>query len=124
MSRFRIPGKKNIIIAVLLAAALIYGAVSVPVEFKPAAGSRTALGAAEQGTAETPAQAVQARLPEEQDFKVMSESDALKLKLDAKTGHFIIEDKRTGSVYRSYPEPKFWAQEKISENWKSIWPPH
>ncbi|AFH63240.1 DUF5696 domain-containing protein [Paenibacillus caseinilyticus] len=118
MSRFRSPGKKNIIIAVLLAAALIYGAVSVPVEFKPEAGSRTALGAPEQGNADAPAQAVPARLPEDQDFKVMAESDALKLKLDEKTGHFIIEDKRTGSVHRSYPEPKFWAQEKISENWK------
>ncbi|MCZ8519520.1 MULTISPECIES: DUF5696 domain-containing protein [Paenibacillus] len=118
MSRFRIPSTTRIIIAVLLAAALIYGAFRVPVEFKSAAGDRTALGAPEQGGSDAPASAVPARLPEEKDFKQVAESDTLKLKLDPQTGHFIIEDKRSGSLYRSYPEPSFWAQETISENWK------
>ncbi|MCA0755615.1 hypothetical protein KP806_11170 [Paenibacillus sp. N4] len=57
-------------------------------------------------------------LPEESGFSKVAESDVLSLKMDAKTGHFIMEDKRNNEVYYSYPDPKYWSKEEISKTWK------
>ncbi|MFC0210858.1 DUF5696 domain-containing protein [Paenibacillus chartarius] len=105
-----------VIVTVLLAAVLIVIALSVPVEFKTDI-RRTAAAPSQSGSA-AEAKAALAQLPADGDFKPAAESDTLRLKLDAKTGHFIVEDKRSGRVFRSYPDPASWPQEKISETWK------
>ncbi|MCC2684694.1 MAG: hypothetical protein K0R75_1593 [Paenibacillaceae bacterium] len=58
-------------------------------------------------------------LPKDADFKVVAQSDTLILKLDAKTGHFIAEDKRNGNVWRSYPDPNQWLTETQDGVWRN-----
>lgn len=60
-----------------------------------------------------------AELPNEADFKTVSENDKLRLKLDMKTAHFIVEDKNDGRVWRSYPDPAQWANEKTTNVWRT-----
>ncbi|MFC5653642.1 DUF5696 domain-containing protein [Paenibacillus solisilvae] len=57
-------------------------------------------------------------LPDLSGFSKVAESDVLRLKMNAATGHFIMEDKRDNEVYYSYPDPKYWSKEKISKTWK------
>jgi hypothetical protein len=60
-----------------------------------------------------------AELPNEADFKAVGENDKLRLKFDAKTAHFIVEDKKDGRVWRSYPNPEQWANEKTANVWRT-----
>ncbi|WP_260115460.1 DUF5696 domain-containing protein [Paenibacillus hexagrammi] len=107
--------KTAIIVTVLILAAVVLFLTRVPIEFK--APENRVAAVAQQNTSVEAASAL-AQLPVDSDFKNIAESDALRLKMDEKTGHFIVEDKRNGNVYRSYPDPKYWPQEKISETWK------
>lgn len=59
-------------------------------------------------------------LPQEADFKTVAQSGQLELKMDAKTGHFNVIDKRNGNVWRSYPEPEDW----MTETQEGIWRTH
>ncbi|WP_159884899.1 DUF5696 domain-containing protein [Paenibacillus puerhi] len=109
--------KKIAIVAVLLVAAALFALTRIPVEFKAAEGERTAMAAS--GSAPSASEgAAPAQLPDENGFRSVADSGTLRLELDDKTGHFKVEDKRSGQVYRSYPEPAYWAKEQISENWK------
>ncbi|MZQ85296.1 hypothetical protein GQF01_24570 [Paenibacillus sp. 5J-6] len=73
-------------------------------------------GAVAPATAGTPPQLA---LPNESDFRVMTESSSLKLWVNDKTGHFKVEHKQTGQVWRSYPDPEQWAHETIAGNWRN-----
>lgn len=57
-------------------------------------------------------------MPNEADFKQVAESDALILKFDEISGHFIVEDKRNGNVWHSYPNPEYWEDESIGGIWR------
>lgn len=56
-------------------------------------------------------------LPEERNFEEIAETDVLRLKFDDLTGHFIVEDKRNGNVWRSYPDPAQWDNLGIGGGW-------
>lgn len=71
------------------------------------------------GGAADPVEKGMAELPKEMDFRVVAESKALRLKLDETTGHFIVEDKRNGKLWRSYPEPEHWEDESIGGAWRT-----
>ncbi|MBH5317422.1 hypothetical protein I6N90_06290 [Paenibacillus sp. GSMTC-2017] len=58
-------------------------------------------------------------LPLETAFAVIAENKAFKLLADKTTAHFQIVDKSTGKLWRSYPDPEHWAQEKVPLNWKN-----
>ncbi|WP_199613925.1 DUF5696 domain-containing protein [Paenibacillus alkalitolerans] len=60
----------------------------------------------------------EAALPADESFRQVAETDILRLKLDESTGHFQVEDKRNGHVWRSYPDPRDWANESIGGMWK------
>ncbi|MFD0676291.1 MULTISPECIES: DUF5696 domain-containing protein [unclassified Paenibacillus] len=102
-------------VTVLLLAVVLLFVTQAKFEFKADQKERTFAPAQNDSGA---AKGVPAQLPQESDFKKVAESDALRLNMDEKTGHFIVEDKRNGNVYRSYPNPQYWSQETISENWK------
>ncbi|MFD1953886.1 DUF5696 domain-containing protein [Paenibacillus thailandensis] len=56
-------------------------------------------------------------LPDESNFKLIQENDTLRLKFDESSGHFIVEDKRSGNVWRSYPNPDDWDNPGIAGSW-------
>ncbi|GAA3401043.1 DUF5696 domain-containing protein [Paenibacillus hodogayensis] len=58
-------------------------------------------------------------LPQEADFKTVAQSGQLELKLDAKTGHFNVVDKRNGNVWHSYPDPQQWLTEGQEGTWRN-----
>lgn len=60
-----------------------------------------------------------AELPVEADFQTVGENDRLRLKLDAKTGHFLVEDKKEGRIWRSYPDPAQWQNETTGGLWRT-----
>ncbi|WP_248927536.1 DUF5696 domain-containing protein [Paenibacillus hamazuiensis] len=101
---------------ILILALIFYIAVNVKIEFKSPDQERAARPPAEASTA--PQGSRPAALPKESEFKRIAETDTLRLSMDDKTGHFTVEDKRNGNVYRSFPNPEYWAQETISETWK------
>lgn len=60
-----------------------------------------------------------AELPNEADFKTVAQSGELELRLDSKTGHFNVLDKRNGNIWRSYPDPERWMNEKQEGIWRT-----
>ncbi|PYI56342.1 DUF5696 domain-containing protein [Paenibacillus flagellatus] len=58
-------------------------------------------------------------LPKEEDFRTVAQSGELELRLDAKTGHFAVADKRNGNVWRSYPDPSQWSTEAQEGIWRT-----
>lgn len=63
--------------------------------------------------------AIEPRLPNEEDFRVVAESKLLRLWADQSTGHFKVEEKKTGYWWRSYPDPKDWETETSTGLWYS-----
>lgn len=63
--------------------------------------------------------AAQAELPNEAGFKPVAESTALRLLADSTTGHFEVIDKRSGDVWRSYPNPETWGKDDIGGTWRN-----
>lgn len=116
MNLFKRINKTAAVVTVLLAAAVVLFVTRAEFEFKAAAGDRPF--PPDGSEADAARAATPARLPEESGFKLMAENELLRLKADEKTGHFMVEDKRNGNVYRSYPNPADWPRETISENWK------
>lgn len=57
-------------------------------------------------------------MPNEADFEKVAETDTLILKFDMISGHFIVEDKRNGNVWHSYPNPEYWENESIPGIWR------
>ncbi|WP_079913187.1 DUF5696 domain-containing protein [Paenibacillus sp. 32352] len=58
-------------------------------------------------------------LPEEAGFRLSAESEGLRLWVDDKTAHFKVEQKSTGQVWRSYPDPEHWPRETITGTWRN-----
>ncbi|MBP1997108.1 DUF5696 domain-containing protein, partial [Paenibacillus eucommiae] len=58
-------------------------------------------------------------LPKDADFQTVAESEELELRLDAKTGHFTVTDKRSGNVWHSYPDPGEWPTEDQEGIWRT-----
>lgn len=56
--------------------------------------------------------------PQHDDLQFIAENAGYKLKADSKTGHFIVENKQTGDVLRSFPNPKGWDEDKTADAWK------
>jgi hypothetical protein len=108
--------KTATVVTVLLLAAVLIFITNVKFEFKAVGKDRAVAPAQNESSA--PQNSAASQLPKDSDFKNVAETDTLRLKMDEKTGHFIVEDKRNGNVYRSYPNPEYWSQETISENWK------
>lgn len=101
----------------LLAKLLLLGVAvwaALQLNMTPAGEARTA------GAASGPSlpQNVKAALPQEGAFRPIAETEMLRLRLDASTGHFIVEDKRNSAVWRSYPNPSQWEKETIAGLWK------
>ncbi|CAM3610198.1 DUF5696 domain-containing protein [Marinicrinis lubricantis] len=57
-------------------------------------------------------------LPADSVFEQAAETDVLRLKVDRTTGHFIVEDKRNGQIWRSFPDPLDWENEEIGGMWR------
>lgn len=60
-----------------------------------------------------------AGLPDEQAFEQAAENDRLRLLVDRATAHFQLIDKASGKLWRSYPDPELWAEEKVPTTWKN-----
>ncbi|WP_426445536.1 DUF5696 domain-containing protein [Paenibacillus sp. S-38] len=58
-------------------------------------------------------------LPEEGRFQPAAESEGLKLWVDPLTAHFKVEQKGSGQIWRSYPNPETWPAETIGGTWKN-----
>ncbi|WP_248926832.1 DUF5696 domain-containing protein [Paenibacillus hamazuiensis] len=84
---------------------------------RPAAGTQAAPAAAAQAAATAGSAAND--LPSSAAFKPAAESAQLKLLADSVSGHFIVEDKRNGNVWRSYPDPEYWSKETITGTWRN-----
>ncbi|MCK9862148.1 DUF5696 domain-containing protein [Paenibacillus sp. ATY16] len=61
----------------------------------------------------------QEELPIEANFQTVSENEHYRLKLDPETAHFLVEDKRDGRIWRSYPDPTQWADETTMGSWRT-----
>lgn len=76
-----------------------------------------------QNTQNTAVQAAGAKktveLPEEDKFSLAAESSGLRLWVDQTTAHFKLESKKSGQVWRSYPDPEQWSGETITGTWKN-----
>ncbi|NOU94461.1 hypothetical protein GC093_14720 [Paenibacillus sp. LMG 31456] len=62
---------------------------------------------------------LKAELPDGAVFKLAAQSDKLKLLVDSSSGHFQVEDKRTGDTWLSYPNPEQWPAETITGTWRN-----
>ncbi|MFE5320391.1 DUF5696 domain-containing protein [Paenibacillus sp. NPDC056579] len=135
--------RHKIVLSATLAAALSISLIAtqtvqtINAADPPAAGSAKTDNAAQpaantQAHAQAPAQApaqqaaqpvdinkVKAELPSDANFKLAAQSDKLKLLVDSTTGHFQVEDKRNGEIWRSYPNPDQWPQETITGTWRN-----
>ncbi|TVY09688.1 DUF5696 domain-containing protein [Paenibacillus cremeus] len=98
------------------AAAAPAPAASQPAQQQPAAAPAAQPAAPAQAPA--PANAKN-ELPDESKFQVMAENANLKLWVDSTTAHFKVEDKRSGQVFRSYPDPQYWSGETITGTWRN-----
>lgn len=74
------------------------------------------------GAASDTSEGTTAKGPELPDSTAMTkaaENERLLLQADTATGHFIIKDKRNGSVWNSFPDPKEWANEPSQGQWRT-----
>lgn len=62
---------------------------------------------------------VEPGLPDENRFALAGENNLFRLLADAVTGHFKIESKLSGRVWRSYPDPAYWQEETATGIWKT-----
>lgn len=58
-------------------------------------------------------------LPAAVDLKKITENTGYILYADSNTGHFTLENKKTGEVLKSFPNPTKWDEEKTADSWKS-----
>ncbi|WP_199614054.1 DUF5696 domain-containing protein [Paenibacillus alkalitolerans] len=103
-------------VTVIIVAAVVYMAANVKIEWRASEATATIPEQPSEPSAASRAETVD--LPGESKFQLVAETDVLRLKADSSTGHFIVEDKRNGNVYRSYPDPKYWDKEQVSKVWK------
>ena len=53
------------------------------------------------------------------ELQQVTENKGHTLKADPETGHFIVQNKKTGSVVTSFPNPAKWDEEKTTDSWQS-----
>lgn len=58
-------------------------------------------------------------LPESDDFVKVTENEGFILRADPETGHFAVENKETGHLFKSYPNPDKWDEDLTADSWKS-----
>ncbi|MCU6710204.1 DUF5696 domain-containing protein [Paenibacillus sp. J5C_2022] len=109
------PSATQAIIGVLALVLLGMAIPRIDVEFRAAADEVQTVNRVER--TEHPMTAHD-KLPDEADFELVAESESLALKFDSVSGHFIVHDRRSGHVWRSYPEPEHWENEGIGGIWK------
>ena len=63
--------------------------------------------------------AIEPRLPDEAAFIEVAQSGELRLLADPETGHFQVESRNGGGLWRSYPEPSTWEGEASGGVWRS-----
>ncbi|MGG3835759.1 DUF5696 domain-containing protein [Paenibacillus thiaminolyticus] len=56
--------------------------------------------------------------PADSQFIPAAENDKLQLLVHRDTGHFIVKDKRNGSVWRSFPDAEGWNDKENTDMWK------
>ncbi|WP_248924292.1 DUF5696 domain-containing protein [Paenibacillus hamazuiensis] len=118
MRRSRIIFSSAVGLVIVAAAVLLYMRLAEGTRTGTAASKATSAAAG----ASQPASAVGApkpALPDEASFRPAAESAGLKLWVDDKTGHFKVEQKKTGHVWRSYPDPDQWSRETITGTWRN-----
>ncbi|GGD79812.1 DUF5696 domain-containing protein [Paenibacillus nasutitermitis] len=113
-----LPGKRQIVplLAVLL---ILLALTQLRITFYSADKEGTAAGSPAGAVSGGTAQTKEAVLPQDEAFEQVSETGALRLKLDPASGHFIVENKRNGQVWRSYPNPDQWQEESVGGMWRS-----
>lgn len=57
-------------------------------------------------------------LPDETRFQLIAENNRLELKADPTSGHFTVTSKKTGEVWRSFPNPQNWNDKLNTDAWK------
>ncbi|MCU6794353.1 DUF5696 domain-containing protein [Paenibacillus sp. WQ 127069] len=93
--------------------------VQNPTAAAPPAAPPASQPAATSAPAPQSAGAAKSGLPEEAGFRAIAESSVLKLWVHDATAHFKVENKQTGQVWRSYPNPEQWAKETITGTWRN-----
>lgn len=103
---------RRIVITVLLIIAFIVVASQLEYKFR---GDTLAI---DYGGGQGDGNQKEAELPPDHAFRQIAETNQLRLKVDEATGHFIVEDKRNGNVWRSFPDPQDWENETIGGAWR------
>ncbi|WP_318615741.1 DUF5696 domain-containing protein [Sporosarcina sp. YIM B06819] len=57
--------------------------------------------------------------PAIENLQQVTENTGFALKADPQTGHFVVQNKKTGSVVTSFPNPEKWDEEKTAASWQS-----
>jgi len=111
----RINRLKWSLIAVLLIGLLSYIFINLDLnEYASQREERTGSGAAQAATVKPVTS-----LPADDAFQPVAETSTLQLKADYASGHFVVVDKRSGDLWRSYPNPQQWNPDEESEQWKT-----
>lgn len=110
--RSRLP---QTILAALLLLAVIIMLFRVDIVFRD---TRTANAVQPPQAAEPNPMKAHDQLPDVEQFGTVAENAALVLLFDEVSGHFAVEDKRTGKTWLSYPDPEDWPNETIGGIWK------
>ena len=118
-----LSNKRLWIVAAAVAIIGLYAIVSLIPSGNDSAGEgQTNGGTAETGEGSgkvpTGGTAVKAEFPLDADFALAAENATLRLKVDRSTGHFLVEDKRNGNIWRSYPDLNLWKEEENTPAWK------
>nr|WP_209974516.1 DUF5696 domain-containing protein [Lederbergia galactosidilytica] len=56
--------------------------------------------------------------PDENKFEKVAENTNLILRADPESGHFIVDNKKTGKSLRSFPNPEGWDEGNTSDSWQ------
>lgn len=79
-----------------------------------ASGNKTSTGRSSQ----TVSNSYRSLFPDDDAFRLASENAYLGLYVDPKTGHFLVKDKRSGQVWRSFPDAYGWNDKDNTNTWK------
>lgn len=111
--REHLPQTVGFLILLVLAAGMLLN-----MEIKWKAEEESAVGEAKFAAGGVNPLLSHEELPDPARFEPVAETDALILRFDQGTGHFIVTDKRSGKDWHSFPNPEHWADETIGGIWK------
>lgn len=78
----------------------------------------TSANAKQQLTVKTAKQADVNEFPQESLMQTAAENTTLLLKADHRSGHFVVVNKRSGKIWRSFPDPVGWDDKANTGAWK------